>query len=62
MTSIFTVKEQHKQVPKKKQVLFATYLFGLLFNHKDRDSMFLWNTGELLPDYMALHRRRQYSP
>jgi hypothetical protein len=58
MASIFRVKEQHEQMPKK-QVLFAIYLFGLLFNCKDRGSMFLWNTDELLPDYVALHFRRQ---
>jgi hypothetical protein len=42
-------------------VLLATYLPGLLFNPEDGGCMFLQNIGELLPDYMALHPRQQYS-
>jgi hypothetical protein len=42
-------------------VLLATYLPGFLFSPEDGGSMFLQNIGKLLPDYMALHPRRQYS-
>jgi hypothetical protein len=33
----------------------------LLFNSEDRSSMFFGNFGELIPDYIALHRRKFFT-
>jgi hypothetical protein len=33
-------------------------LLGLHFDPEDGSDMFLWNSGWLLPDYIALYSRR----
>jgi hypothetical protein len=42
-------------------VILADYLLHSLFGPKDEGRLILRNVGELLPDYTALHPRRQYS-
>jgi hypothetical protein len=39
-------------------LIFAGYLFGLLFNPEDGGSMFFQNISELLLGYMVLQSRR----
>jgi hypothetical protein len=37
------------------------YRLGALFNHEDEASMFFQNVDKILPDYVELHLKRQYS-
>jgi hypothetical protein len=53
-----------KSVTVTKAVLclhIACCLLGLFIVHKDGGSMFLRNTGELLPDHMVSHPKNHYS-
>jgi hypothetical protein len=42
-------------------MLLVGSFLDLFFNPEDRGSIFLQNIGELLPDYIVLHRRTWYS-
>jgi hypothetical protein len=42
--------------------LLAAFLLDLLFRSEDRSNTFLRNVCKLLPDYMASHSKRYYTP
>lgn len=45
----------------KHQEEYSSYLLGIVFNLKDGASVFIWNVGKHLPDYITSCARRKYS-
>jgi hypothetical protein len=54
LTNIILLREGVGVCPTQAALTFY-HLLGLLFDPEDGGSMFLQNTGELLPNYMVEH-------
>jgi hypothetical protein len=54
-------KKKETASTESKAFFITGFLHGLLLDPKDGNSAFVRNVSELLPDYTALHLRRQYS-